>query len=101
MRQMVAIANAWARQLKIPAEGGWGCGRGGQKTWTRSCGAVGDILGASDVLDEVDVMAIMLLLVHALAGCTLPLELPPLGGTCGDNVNFVASSIDSQSNFKC
>lgn len=95
---MVAIANAWARQLKIPAEGGWGCGRRGQKAWTGPGGAVGNILGASDVLYEVDVMGVMLLLVHALAGCTLPLELPPFGGAFGNDMNF--SSIISQSNLK-
>lgn len=95
---MVAIANAWARQLKIPAEGGWGCGRGGQKAWTGPGGAVGNILGASDVLYEVDVMGVMLLLVHALTGCTLPLELPPFGGAFRNDMNF--SSIISQSNLK-
>lgn len=41
-------------------------------------GAVCDVLGSGDVLDEVYVVCVAVLLVHALAGSSLALELPPL-----------------------
>lgn len=67
-----------ARELKIPAEGGgWRRSR-----WEEACGGltgtVGDVLGAGDVLDEIYVMRVVVLLVHALAGSSLALELSPL-----------------------
>lgn len=40
---------------------------------------VGDVLGASNVLDEVYVVRVIVVLVHALAGGPLALELSPLG----------------------
>lgn len=49
-------------------------------------GAVGDVLSACDVLNEVNVMGVVLLLVHALTGCTLPLKLSPFGRACEDDI---------------
>lgn len=69
-----------ARELKIPAEGGWWRGGGGQEAGGGAAGAVRDVVRAGDVLDEVDVVGVVLLLVHALAGRPLTLELPPFGG---------------------
>lgn len=40
-------------------------------------GTVGDVLGAGDVLDEVYVVRVVVVLVHALAGGSLALELSP------------------------
>lgn len=39
---------------------------------------VGDVLGAGNVLDEVYVVRIVVVLVHALTGGSLALELSPL-----------------------
>lgn len=75
---MIAAADRWGRELKIPAKGRWGCGWGGKETWW----AIGHVLGAGNVLDEVDVVGTILLLVHAFTGCSLPLEWPPFGGAC-------------------
>lgn len=72
-----------ARELKIPAEGGWwlgGRGGGEEAGGGGGAGVVGDVLGAGDVLDEVHVVGVVILLVHALTGGALPLELPPLRG---------------------
>lgn len=72
-----------ARELKIPAEGGGWCGGGGQEARGGLAAApVGHVLHAGDVLDEVDVVRVVVVLVHALAGGSLPLELPPLGRAC-------------------
>lgn len=70
---MIAAADRWGRELKIPAEGRWGCGWGGKEAWW----AIGHILGAGDVLNKIDVVGTILLLVHAFTGCSLPLEWPP------------------------
>lgn len=43
----------------------------------------GDVVGVGDVLDDVGLVGVTVLLVHALAGRTLPLELAALGGPCG------------------
>lgn len=43
----------------------------------------GDVVGVGDVLDDVGLVGVAVLLVHALAGRTLPLELAALGGPCG------------------
>lgn len=45
-------------------------------------GTVGDVLGAGDVLDEVYVVRVVVVLVHALAGGSLALELSPLWRAC-------------------
>lgn len=65
-----------ARELKIPAEGGGWCGRSRKEPCGRLARTVADVLGAGDVLDEV-YMVRVIVLVHALAGGSLPLELPP------------------------
>lgn len=41
-------------------------------------GTVGDVLGAGNVLDEVYVVHVVVILVHALTGGSLSLELSPL-----------------------
>ena len=67
-----------ARELKIPAEGGGWC-RGRREEARGGLGAaVGDCLGAGDVLDEVYVVRVVVVLVQALTGGTLALELSPL-----------------------
>lgn len=67
-----------ARKLKLPAEGGgWG-GGGREEACGGPAGAVGDVLGAGDVLDEVYVVCIVIILVHALAGGALSLEISSL-----------------------
>lgn len=73
---MIAAADRWGRELKIPAEGRWGCGWGGKKMWW----AMGHIFGPGDVLNEVNVVGTILFLVHAFTGCSLPLEWPAFGG---------------------
>lgn len=74
-----------ARKLKIPAEGGGRGGRRGEEPCSYLAGPVGDILGAGDVLYKVYVVCVVVVLVHAFAGGPLPLELPPLWGTWGNN----------------
>lgn len=64
-----------ARELKIPAEGrGWCSWRSKH----RPAGTVGDVLAAGNVLDKVNMMCVIVVLVHALAGGPLTLELPSL-----------------------
>lgn len=46
-------------------------------------GTVGDVLGAGDVLDEVYVVRVVVVLVHALTGGSLALKLSPLWGASG------------------
>lgn len=58
---------------------------------------VGDVLGAGDVLDEVYVVRVVVVLVHALAGGPLPLELTPLrrawkNGEGGDRAGSCATA---------
>lgn len=67
-----------ARELKIPAEGGGWCGRSGEEVCSGLAGTVGDVLRAGDVLDEVYVVRVIVVLVHALTGSSLPLELSSL-----------------------
>lgn len=67
-----------ARELKIPAEGGGWCRGRGEETRSGLAGAVGYVLGAGDVLDEVYVVCVIVILVHALAGRSLALELSSL-----------------------
>lgn len=45
-----------------------------------AAGTVGEVLGAGDVLDEVHVVRVVVLLVHALTGGSLTLEMSPLRG---------------------
>lgn len=67
---------------EIPAEsGGWAGGAGQKGTGGREGHRVAC---AGDVLDEVHVGGIPLLLLGALAGCPLPLEVVPLGGACAE-----------------
>lgn len=66
-----------ARELKIPAEGGGWWGRSCEEPCGRLARTVADVLGAGDVLDEVYAVRVVVVLVHALAGGSLPLELPP------------------------
>lgn len=68
-----------ARKLKIPAEGGgWWRGGGREEAAGRLAGPEGRVPSASYVLDEVDVVCVAVVLVHALAGRPLPLEMPSL-----------------------
>lgn len=67
-----------ARELKIPAEGGGWRGGGGEEAAGRLAGPEGHVPGAGYVLDEVDVVRVAVVLVHALAGRPLPLEMPSL-----------------------
>lgn len=67
-----------ARELKIPAKGGGRCGRSSDAASVRWSGGETDVLGAGYVLDEVYVVHVAVVLVHALAGCSLPLEVSPL-----------------------
>ena len=78
-----------ARELKIPAEGRWWwwCGGGRAEARGRGVVVVHCVLGAGDVLDEVNVVSVVLLLVHALAGGSLTLKLPPLRGACAHNTD--------------
>lgn len=66
-----------ARELKIPAKGGGWCG------WSvgRPRGETA-VLGAGYVLDEVYAVHVAVVLVHALAGRSLSLEVSPLGRAC-------------------
>lgn len=48
----------------------------------RWSGGVTDVLGAGYVLDEVYVVHVAVVLVHALAGRSLPLEVSPLRRAC-------------------
>lgn len=67
-----------ARELKIPAKGGGRCGRSSDTASVRRSGRETDVLGAGYVLDEVYVVRVAVVLVHALTGCSLPLEVSPL-----------------------
>lgn len=67
-----------ARELKIPAEGGGWCGGGREEACGWLAGPEGDVPGAGDVLDEVYVVRVAVILVHAFAGRPLALELPSL-----------------------
>lgn len=67
-----------ARELKIPAKGGGWCGRSGHTARIGLPGGETDVLGASYVLDEVYVVHVAVLLVHALTGRSLTLEVSPL-----------------------
>lgn len=71
-----------ARELKIPAEGGGWCRRRRKEACGGLAGTIGDIMGAGNVLDEVYMMRIVVILVHALAGGPLALELSPLWRAC-------------------
>lgn len=82
-----------ARELKIPAKGGGWCGRSGDLASARCSGGETDVLGAGYVLDEVYVVHVAVVLVHALASRSLPLEVSPLRRAClahmgGGGVNF-------------
>lgn len=68
-----------ARELKIPAKGGGWRGRSGDMAHVRLSGGETGVPGAGYVLDEVYVVHVAVLLVHALAGRSLPLEVSPLG----------------------
>lgn len=72
-----------SKELKIPAEGGRRVGGRGQEAGGGDVAAVGGVMPARDVLDDVSTMALVLLLVHALAGGALSLEVSPLGGPWG------------------
>lgn len=67
-----------ARELKIPAKGGGRRGRSGDVAHVGWSAGETDVLGAGYVLDEVHVVHVAVLLVHALAGRPLPLEVAPL-----------------------
>lgn len=67
-----------ARELKIPAEGGGWHGGGGEEAADRLAGPEGRVPCTSYVLDEVDVVSVTVVLVHALTGRPLPLEMSSL-----------------------
>lgn len=67
-----------ARELKIPAEGGGWCRRRREEACGGLARAIGDVMGAGNVLDEVYMMCIVVILVHALTGGPLALEVSPL-----------------------
>lgn len=71
-----------ARELKIPAKGGGWRGRSGDLASARCSGGETDVLGAGYVLDEVYVVHVAVVLLHALAGRSLPLEVSPLRRAC-------------------
>lgn len=71
-----------ARELKIPAKGGGWRGRSGDLASARCSGGETDVLGTGYVLDEVYVVHVAVVLVHALAGRSLPLEVSPLRRAC-------------------
>lgn len=71
-----------ARELKIPAKGGGWCGWHSDMASVGWSGGETGVLGAGDVLDEVYEGRVAVLLVHALAGRSLPLEVSPLWRAC-------------------
>lgn len=71
-----------ARELKIPAKGGGRCGRRGDLASARWSAGESGVLGAGYVLDEVYAVHVTVVLVHALAGRSLPLEVSSLGRAC-------------------
>lgn len=66
-----------ARELKIPAKGGGWRGRSGGVAGVGRSGGEADVLGAGYVLDEVHAVRLAVVLVHALAGRSLALEVAP------------------------
>lgn len=90
-----------ARELKIPAKGGGWRGRSGDLASARRSGGETDVLGAGDVLDEVYVVHVAVVLVHALAGRSLPLEVSPLRGACLAHMGGGGRALISQSGKSC
>lgn len=69
-----------ARELKIPAKGRGRRGRRREEAGAGLAWKEGGLLGVGDVLDEVDAVGFVVVVVHALAGGSLALKVPPLRG---------------------